>query len=249
MSEKKPYVVILGGTSGLGAAIAEEYEARGKGVIVLGTSGQSFKPLGFPENHPLHIMKRPWPPTLADRMSLRTNLRYEEDTWGAAHQVNDLIKRNDLVVEAVVWAAGKISRRGFPSADDMHLIDVNIRNPLKFIAEILPGLSRQEVPFTLVVISSTTGVSTTPKPEEAVYAATKAAQVSFARAVGSDPENHRMKVALFCPGGMQTPFWKNEPGVDTSVFLDPKRVAAAIVADVENQTEPYYERVIPRGSL
>lgn len=129
------------------------------------------------------------------------------------------------------------------------MIDVNLRNPLMLVRNLGGEPRTTGGTFHLVTVASTTGLSDSPREDEAVYAATKAAQVSFTRAVGKGNADPHFRVSLFCPGGMQTPFWMNAPNVDTSSFLDPKKVAAAIVTDVEKQTESYYERTIPRGSL
>lgn len=73
----------------------------------------------------------------------------------------------------------------------------------------------------------------------------------MARALGKPNKDKRLKVSLFCPGGMKTGFW-DENEIEQKLydsFLEPEPVAAAIIADVESQKTPYHERVIERGSL
>jgi hypothetical protein len=51
------------------------------------------------------------------------------------------------------------------------------------------------------------------------------------------------------PGGMQTPFWGANLPDSYNEFLDPAKVANRILERVHNQTAPFYEEVIERGSL
>jgi hypothetical protein len=48
---------------------------------------------------------------------------------------------------------------------------------------------------------------------------------------------------------MKTELWANTPNPDFLTFLDPAKVAEVVVQTVRSQTEPYLEKVIPRGSL
>jgi short-subunit dehydrogenase len=160
--------------------------------------------------------------------------------------------RFGMIFPTLYWCAGVLKRAKLETQgwrDIFEMVDINLRNPLMLVRNMRSEPRATGGTFHLVTVASTTGLSDSPREDEAVYAATKSAQVSFTRAVGKGSQDPSFKASLFCPSGMHTPFWKNEQGVDMSNFLDPKKVATAIVADVEKQTEPYYERVIPRGSL
>lgn len=101
-----------------------------------------------------------------------------------------------------------------------------------------------------VVVSSTSGVRA--RPNEAVYAAIKHAQVGLTRSLGLEAErlNLPMKVSLFLPGGMQTSFWEESQRPEAfDSFLDPAKVAAEIIKDIDSQEDTFYERTIERGSL
>ena len=98
-----------------------------------------------------------------------------------------------------------------------------------------------------VVISSSSGVK--PRSDEAIYVATKHAQVGFARSLGMENQNPNIKVSLFMPGGMQTPFWDKNPTPDYDSFLDPQKVAGKIMSTINEQGDLFKETEIPRGSL
>jgi NADP-dependent 3-hydroxy acid dehydrogenase YdfG len=70
-------------------------------------------------------------------------------------------------------------------------------------------------------------------PNEAVYNATKFAQMGFAQAIDHETREHGVKVSVVAPGGVNTEFaigtgrTEGDPMLDR--FLDPEDVAAAVV--------------------
>ena len=70
-------------------------------------------------------------------------------------------------------------------------------------------------------------------PGEAVYCATKFAQVGFAQALDKELRPHGIKVGAICPGGTKTEFalgrGRTEEGVAQSEMLEPSDVAAAVL--------------------
>lgn len=99
---------------------------------------------------------------------------------------------------------------------------------------------------TRLVLGGTKGLG---KEIAKVYAATKHAQVGFARSLALENGSSDIKISLVLPGGMQTPFWDGHEVPDFNTFLDPMKVASLIVEKIMGQAEPYQELEIPRGSL
>ena len=68
---------------------------------------------------------------------------------------------------------------------------------------------------------------------EAVYCATKFAQVGFSQALDKELRSHGIKVGVICPGGVKTEFalgkGRTEQSVAESGMLDPEDVAAAVL--------------------
>ena len=68
---------------------------------------------------------------------------------------------------------------------------------------------------------------------EAVYCATKFAQVGFAQALDKELRPHGIKVGAICPGGVKTEFaighGRTEEGVANSTMLEPEDVAGAVL--------------------
>ena len=80
---------------------------------------------------------------------------------------------------------------------------------------------------------------------EAVYCATKFAQVGFAQAMDKELHAYGIKVGVICPGGVKTEFaigtGRTEEGVAQSGMLDAEDVAAAVLLAC---TQPAQSRII-----
>jgi short-subunit dehydrogenase len=68
---------------------------------------------------------------------------------------------------------------------------------------------------------------------EAVYCATKFAQVGFAQALDKELRIHGIKVGVICPGGLKTEFamgrGRTEEGAVNRILLEPEDVAEAVL--------------------
>jgi 3-oxoacyl-[acyl-carrier protein] reductase len=84
---------------------------------------------------------------------------------------------------------------------------------------------------TLLMVSSMAGLY--GFANEAVYCATKFAQVGFAQALDRELRPRGIKVGVICPGGVKTEFalgrGRTEDAVASSSMLEPDDVAGAIV--------------------
>src|ERR1700724_1239360 len=110
--------------------------------------------------------------------------------------------------------------------DDM--MDTNVRSTFLFTRHTIPVMLERKQ-GTIMMISSMAGVY--GFGGEAVYCATKFAQVGFAQALDRELRPHGVKVGVICPGGVKTEFalgrGRTEEGVAASGMLDAEDVAAA----------------------
>ena len=109
------------------------------------------------------------------------------------------------------------------------MMNANVRTTFLFTRHIVPVMIKQgEGPFLMV--SSMAGVC--GFPGEAVYCATKFAQVGFAQGLDKELRPHGIKVGTINPGGVKTEFaigkGRTETGVAQLDMLEAKDVAAAI---------------------
>ena len=110
------------------------------------------------------------------------------------------------------------------------MMDANVRSTFVFARHIVPAMIKQKSGLVLMV-SSMAGVY--GFAGEAVYCATKFAQVGFAQGLDKELRPHGIKVGTICPGGVKTEFaigkGRTEAGVEQSQMLDAQDVAEAIV--------------------
>ncbi|RPJ26093.1 MAG: SDR family oxidoreductase [Chloroflexi bacterium] len=117
------------------------------------------------------------------------------------------------------------------SADEYdEMMDSNVRSTFLFTRHAVPVMIKQGS-GTILMISSMAGVY--GFGGEAVYCATKFAQVGFAQALDKELRPHGIKVGAICPGGVKTEFalgkGRTEQGVAASGMLDPEDVAGVVL--------------------
>lgn len=110
------------------------------------------------------------------------------------------------------------------------LMDTNVRSTFLFTRYAVPVMINQGS-GTILMISSMAGIY--GFAGEAVYCATKFAQIGFAQALDKELRPHGIKVGAICPGGVKTEFalgkGRTEQSVAKSGMLNPEDVASAIV--------------------
>src|ERR1700738_1957848 len=154
---------------------------------------------------------------------------------GDAREENTAIK----TVEAAIQAFGQIdilvNNAGAGNYKDLvktsaeeydELMDTNVRSTFLFTRHTVP-LMIQQKQGTILTISSMAGIY--GFGGEAVYCATKFAQVGFAQALDKELRVHGIKVGVICPGGVKTEFaigrGRTQEGVSNSDMLEPEDVA------------------------
>jgi NADP-dependent 3-hydroxy acid dehydrogenase YdfG len=111
-----------------------------------------------------------------------------------------------------------------------HLMDSNMKSTFLFTRHAAPHMIAQQS-GTIVLISSIAGLQ--GYANEAVYSATKFAQVGFGQALEAELRPHGIKVETICPGGVKTEFamgkGRTEDYVRNSWMMDPAEFAETIV--------------------
>jgi len=116
------------------------------------------------------------------------------------------------------------------AAEYDELMDTNVRSTFLFTRHTVPVMINQGS-GTILMISSMAGIY--GFAGEAIYCATKFAQVGFAQALDKELRPHGIKVGVICPGGVKTEFalgkGRTEQSVAASGMLDPEDVASAVI--------------------
>jgi 3-oxoacyl-[acyl-carrier protein] reductase len=110
------------------------------------------------------------------------------------------------------------------------MVDSNVKSTFLFTRHAVPGMIARGS-GTILMISSMAGVY--GFAGEAVYCATKFAQVGFAQALDRELRPKGIKVGVLCPGGVKTEFalgtGRTPEGVAGSGMLEPEDVAGAVL--------------------
>ena len=116
------------------------------------------------------------------------------------------------------------------AAEYDEMMAANVRSTFLFTRHAAPLMIKQ-ASGTILMISSMAGKY--GFPGEAVYCATKFAQVGFAQALDKELRPHGIKVGVICPGGVKTEFalgkGRTEQAVASSGMLEPEDVASAVL--------------------
>lgn len=110
------------------------------------------------------------------------------------------------------------------------MMDTNMRSTFLFSRLFVPGMLERKS-GSVIFVSSQAGVA--GFPGEAVYCATKHAQVGFARALDGELRPNNVKVSIIEPGGVSTTFafgTGREPGMPAlDTMSEAETVADAVV--------------------
>jgi len=116
------------------------------------------------------------------------------------------------------------------AAEYDELMDTNVRSTFLFARHAVPVLIQQKS-GTILMISSMAGKY--GFANQAVYCASKFAQVGFTQALDKELRPHGIKVGVICPGGVKTEFalgkGRTAESVAASGMLEAEDIAAAVL--------------------
>ena len=174
--------LVTGASRGIGAAIASQLSAAGARVGLASRSGDD---LG-----------------LDGAVGVMADVRDPASIGAAVETVVERLGGLDiLVMNAGVGAYGPILDLPAEHLDEM--IDVNVKGAIHTIRAALPHLMRSPA-ADVVTLASEAGRRGLPL--EAVYCASKFAQVGLTRALDHELREHGIRCTSVCPGGVSTDF-------------------------------------------
>lgn len=162
-------------------------------------------------------------------VSVAGDAREEETALRAVATATDVFGSLDILINNV--GVGNYKNLVDTSAQEYdEMMDTNVRSTFLFTRYAVPVMMDQGS-GTILMISSMAGIY--GFAGEAVYCATKFAQVGFAQGLDKELRPHGIKVGVICPGGVKTEFalgkGRTEQSVAESGMLDPEDVAAAVL--------------------
>lgn len=174
--------IITGASRGIGAAIARSLHDEGVQLSLISRSGSN---LGYDD-------------ALATACDVRSRADLEAAVAATARHFGGI---DILVVNAGV---GSYRRLADTSEDEIEeMVDVNVKGAIYAIKAALPHLARSPQP-DLVMVASEAGRR--GLPGEAVYVASKFAQVGLMRSLDHELRPAGVRCTSICPGGVATDF-------------------------------------------
>jgi len=174
--------LVTGASRGIGAAVARALSAAGAHVGLASRSGDD---LGIPD-------------AVAMPADVRDLAALESIAAATAQRFGHL---DILVVNAGVGAYGPFLDLPLDHLDEM--VEVNVKGAIYSVRAALPHLLRSDA-ADLVTIASEAGRR--GLPNEAVYCASKFAQVGLTAALDHELREQGVRCTNICPGGVATDF-------------------------------------------
>lgn len=110
------------------------------------------------------------------------------------------------------------------------MMDINVRSGFLFSRHAAPLMIAQRS-GTILFVSSVAGLAGIAG--EAIYSASKFAQVGFSQALDAELRKYNIKVGVICPGGVKSEFGlgrgRTEEFIRASRMMEPEEIAEAIV--------------------
>ena len=223
-------VIITGASAGIGRACALALAGEGANLVLTARRQERLEAL----SHEVEA--------LGARAAFVTGDAREEDT---ARRTVAAATKTFGGIDILINNAGVGNYKNLVDTtveDYDEMMDSNVRSTFLFSRHAAPVMI-EKGSGTILMISSMAGIY--GFPGEAVYCATKFAQVGFAQALDKELRTQGIKVGLICPGGVKTEFalekGRTEEGVAQSGMLEPEDVAYAVLLAC---TQPKNSRII-----
>ncbi|GGQ47879.1 SDR family NAD(P)-dependent oxidoreductase [Couchioplanes azureus] len=209
--------LITGASSGIGAAYAREFAARGADLVLVARSEGAMHRLADElrgtHGRQVHVV----PADLAEP--------------GAADRVATRVAALGVDVDVLVNNAGFGMHGDFAAADAGRITE-----QIQLNCVALVDLTRRFLPAMVArgrgaVVNVASTAAFQPLPHMAVYGATKAFVLSFSEALYAEVKPAGVRVVAICPGATETPFF-DVAGEDAAVGKKrtPQQVVATTLA-------------------
>jgi 3-oxoacyl-[acyl-carrier protein] reductase len=210
--------IVTGASAGIGAACARALAAEGARLVLTARRRERLQELAAETDTPGR-----------EAIVVPGDAREEATALAAVRAAESAAGRIDILINNA--GIGIYKQLADTSAEEYdELMDTNVRSTFLFARHTVPVMLRQRE-GTILMISSMAGVH--GFANEAVYCATKFAQVGFSQALDRELRPHGIKVGVICPGGVKTEFaighGRTVEGAAASAMLEAEDVAASVL--------------------
>jgi NAD(P)-dependent dehydrogenase (short-subunit alcohol dehydrogenase family) len=188
--------IVTGGTRGIGRAVAEGFVAAGAKVVVASRKAEACAET---EKHLTALG--------GEALGVATHLGELDALRALVERTVERFGRLDVVVNNAANALAQPLGQYTPAAWEKSYA-VNLRGPVFLVQEALPHLEKSPCASIVNVISAGAFLFAA---REAMYAAGKAALLSFTRSMAADFAPRGIRVNALAPGTVDTDMVRNNP--------------------------------------
>jgi short-subunit dehydrogenase len=248
---RRPAALITGGTSGIGAAYAEAFAARGYDLVLVGLETGAIVETMVARLEETHGV---------DAVALRADLSKEKEIKAVCRFAE---RRGNI--EVLVNCAGFGLGKSFEEADmreECAMLKVHCLAPMTFMRSIIPQM-RKRGKGVVINVASLSGYL--PMARNSVYGGTKAFLISLTESLHLELEGSGIRVQAIAPGFVKSHFHDSVKSVETRVkkhrfikWMSARRVVDCSLKNLErgkvvcvpgwsNKLLCWLGRVAPRG--
>jgi uncharacterized protein len=202
-----PFAVVTGASTGIGRALAREFARRGYDLLITAT-GPAIQDAAR---------------ELATLGARVETVEADLATYDGVERLYGAIAATGRPIDAITINAGVGLGGAFVGGTDLreelNLIQLNIASSVHLAKRVLPGMVARGAGR---VLFTTSIEALMPGPFEAVYAASKAFLVSFAKALRNELRGSGVTVTTVLPGATETPIFRRARMEATLVGVSPK---------------------------
>ncbi|MDB5263047.1 MAG: short-chain dehydrogenase [Adhaeribacter sp.] len=231
----KKYILVTGGTKGIGRAIIEKFAADGFHIITCARNERDLKTLKLEIEQKYTFSKVFYQATdISDPLAVEAFLNYVRSLK---------VKIDVLVNNAGVFIPGKITE------EDNSALQFMLENHLLSAYRITKGLVADMMKRKsghIFMMCSTASI--TPYTNGGSYCVAKYALFGMTKVLREELKNHNVKVTAILPGATLTASWE---GVDLPPerFMKPEDVASAICNAYYMSASTVVEEILIRPQL
>ncbi|MBR9802530.1 MAG: SDR family oxidoreductase [Rubinisphaera brasiliensis] len=221
MSQDKPLgekkVLITGGGSGIGQAIALGLARLGCQIVIAGRNEQKLKDVAAQAADNIHVVSA----DVSQRDAVRELISKATETLGQI----------DILVNAAGINVAQRMMHNLDPADWDKMMEINASGAFHCIQETLPQM-RERNDGVIINISSVSGIRAAPLGGVA-YNASKFAMTALGISAGEEEKGNGVRVTNIYPGEVDTPILANRPAPVSDEhrekILQPEDVASAVL--------------------
>lgn len=216
MKTDKNYVLITGGTSGIGLELSKLFAKDGYNLIIVARDENELKNVSGELQQQYDV----------DVVTISKDLFYP----GNAFELYDEVKEKKLEVEILVNDAGQGVYGEFVDTDvqrEINIINLNITSLVVLTKQFVKDMKERGNGKVLQLASIAGKV---PGPLQSVYHGTKAFVLSFSEAIRNELKDTGVSITALLPGATDTDFFNKADMQDAKIVQEGKMASAADVA-------------------